>query len=259
MKLRPCIDIHNGAVKQIIGASLKDEQQSASENFVSKKNAAYYAGLYSSLDLDGGHVIILNKAGDPYYEASKAQALEALRAFPNGMSLGGGVNPENAATFLDAGASHVIVTSYVFKEGKIDYYALTRMVSAVGKDRLILDLSCKKKDDEFVVATDRWQSLSHVVINGALLDELSEYCDEFLIHAADVEGKRTGIETDLLPLLCGSRIPVTYAGGVHSLDDIDLLKLIGDSKIDVTIGSALSIFGGDLDLKEAAERCAAEI
>ncbi len=255
MKLRPCIDIHNGAVKQIVGSSLTDDPNGTSENFVSEKGAAYYAGLYASMRLDGGHVIILNKKDTPEYEVSKSQALEALMAFPGGMGIGGGIDPDNAGIFLEAGASHVIVTSYVFKNGEIDHDALTRMVSAVGKERLILDLSCRRKGDDFFVATDRWQKISNVRVDSSLLYELAGYCDEFLIHAADVEGKRTGIETDLIPALISSPIPVTYAGGVHSLDDIDIIKLIGDSKIDVTIGSALDIFGGDLDIKEAAKRC----
>ena len=255
MKLRPCIDIHNGAVKQIVGSSLTDDPNGTSENFVSEKSAAHFAKLYSSLGLDGGHIIILNKKGTPEYEASKSQALEALGAFRGGMGIGGGIDPDNAGEFLDAGASHVIVTSYVFKDGEIDHDALMRMVSATGKDRLILDLSCRRKGDDFFVATDRWQNISNVRVDSLLLNELAGYCDEFLIHAADVEGKKTGIETDLIPILIGSRIPVTYAGGVHSLDDIDIIKLIGDSKIDVTIGSALDIFGGNLDIKDAARRC----
>ena len=258
MKLRPCIDIHNGAVKQIVGSSLTDDPNGTSENFVSEKGAAHYAKLYASLGLDGGHIIILNKKGTPEYEASKAQAMEALLAFPGGMGIGGGIDPDNAGEFLDAGASHVIVTSYVFKEGEIDHNALMRMVSAVGKERLILDLSCRRKGDDFFVATDRWQKISNVRVKSSLLNELAGSCDEFLIHAADVEGKKTGIETDLIPILISSPIPVTYAGGVHSLDDIDVIKLFGDSKIDITIGSALEIFGGELDLKEAARRCIEE-
>lgn len=258
MKLRPCIDIHNGAVKQIVGSSLTDDPNGTSENFVSEKSAEYYAKLYASMGLDGGHIIILNKKGTPEYEASKAQAVKALDAFPGGMGVGGGIDPDNAEAFLNAGASHVIVTSYVFKDGEIDHNALMRMVSAVGKERLILDLSCRKKGDDFYVATDRWQKISNVRVDSALLNELAGNCDEFLIHAADVEGKKTGIETDLIPILIASPIPVTYAGGVHSLDDIDIIKLTGDSKIDITIGSALDIFGGDLDIKEAAKRCIEE-
>lgn len=255
MKLRPCIDIHNGAVKQIIGSSIGEDDTDIRENYVSGHDAVYYAALYSQKGLDGGHIIILNRSGTPEYEASKRQAADALAAYPGGMSIGGGINPDNAMEFIDAGASHVIVTSYVFKDGEIDYNALARMQKSVGKERLILDLSCKKTDAGFVVATDRWQKLTNVVVNARLLDELADHCAEFLIHAADVEGKKGGIEAQLLPTLCQSRIPVTYAGGVHSLDDIDIVKLIGDSKIDITIGSALKIFGGSLDLDEAAARC----
>ncbi|MCR4991039.1 MAG: phosphoribosylformimino-5-aminoimidazole carboxamide ribotide isomerase [Lachnospiraceae bacterium] len=257
MRLRPCIDIHNGSVKQIVGSSLNDTDKNVKENFVSGNDAAYYALLYKEEGLSDGHIIILNSKDSPGYADSKDESLRALQAFPGGMGLGGGIDPQNAIEFIKAGASHVIVTSYVFKDGKIDDNALMRMVDSVGKDHLILDLSCKRRDDGYYVATDRWQKVSDVKIEGNLLSELSKHCDEFLVHAADVEGKRAGIEKDLLPILKESPIPVTYAGGVHDLGDIDLIKRSGEGRIDVTIGSALKIFGGNLDLLEAANFCKA--
>ena len=119
MKFRPCIDIHNGKVKQIVGGSLTDVQDQASENFVSEQDASFYAELYKKAGIKGGHVILLNGHDSPYYESTKEQALLALHTYSGGLQIGGGVNPENAGEYLDAGASHVIVTSYVFKDGRI--------------------------------------------------------------------------------------------------------------------------------------------
>jgi len=253
MKFRPCIDIHNGAVKQIVGNTLSDYGNEARENFVSKDGAAYFANMYRSYGLDGGHVIMLNAKDSDFYERTRAEAKNALRAYPGGLHIGGGINPENAEEFLDAGASHVIVTSYVFKNGMIDMSALEQMVSAVGKDKLVLDLSCKLRDDNYMIVTDRWQKFTDVELNPALLKDLSGYCDEFLVHAADVEGLSSGIEPVLVSIIRTSPIPVTYAGGIHSLDDIDLLKMLGDSKVDFTIGSALDIFGGYMKFEEVVD------
>ncbi len=250
MQFRPCIDIHDGRVKQIVGSSLKDGA-SVKENFVSKETPAFYANLYKEKNLKGGHVIILNKAGTPEYEATVEAAKDALRAFPQGLQIGGGITADNAATFIEAGASHVIVTSYVFKDGLINYGNLEKLKDAVGKDRVVLDLSCKKTEHGYVIATDRWQKLSHISITDALMEELSEYCDEFLIHAVDVEGKSEGLEEDLVTMLSTfDTLPITYAGGIRSLDDIDLLKDLGNGKIDFTIGSALDIFGGKLKMED---------
>lgn len=254
MKLRPCIDIHNGAVKQIVGGSLKDAGDTATENFVSSKGGAYYSSLYKEKNLPGGHIILLNSASSPHYEATKQVALDALSAYPGGMQIGGGINPDNALGFLEAGASHVIVTSYVFKDGQLDEDALKKMVSKVGRKRLVLDLSVRIKDGRYTITTDRWQKYTNVELNEAVLTKLSESCDEFLVHAVDVEGKNSGIETNLLPILLQSPIPVTYAGGVHSYEDIDILRISGKEKIDMTIGSALNIFGGQLDLDQVIEK-----
>ncbi len=251
MEFRPCIDIHNGCVKQIVGGSLRDQNDAAEENFVSGQDAAFYAGLYRKLGIRGGHVILLNPSSSEFYEATKAQALSALRAYPGGLQAGGGIHPENAGEFLEAGASHVIVTSYVFRDGRIHYDRLLEMVKAVGKERLVLDLSCRRVGEEYRVVTDRWQKMTEETLTLELLERLSEYCDEFLLHAVDVEGKANGIEKDLVRLLgAWEGCPVTYAGGVHSFEDLRELKELGRERVNVTIGSALDLFGGSLKLEE---------
>lgn len=256
MKFRPCIDIHNGKVKQIVGSSLRDEKDSASENYVSSKDAVFYAKMYREHGLDGGHIILLNPVGSPFYESTRKQALEALGACPGLMQIGGGINADNAGEFIDAGASHVIVTSYVFKDGKISYANLKKLVKAVGKEKIVLDLSCKLSDGKYYIVTDRWQKLTDVELCEATLDELSQYCDEFLVHAADVEGKQNGIEENVAKVLGKwSKIPITYAGGARSIEDIKKLKKIGNGKVDVTVGSALEIFGGKLKLNDVIDAC----
>lgn len=251
MEFRPCIDIHNGKVKQIVGGSLRDEGDSAKENFVSEKDAAFYARFYKRQGIRGGHIILLNAKDSPYYEATKRQALLALRAYPGGMQAGGGITAENAAEFLDAGASHVIVTSYVFRDGRVYYENLNRLAAEVGKERLTLDLSCRKKDGAYYIVTDRWQKFTKEKITPQLLDELSAYADEFLIHAADVEGRSAGIEIPLVELLGKwGKIPVTYAGGVGSFAHLAELKAHGRNRLHVTVGSALDLFGGPLPYEE---------
>ncbi len=247
MKFRPCIDIHNGSVKQIVGGSLKDAGDRAQENFVSGQDAAFYAGLYREQGISGGHVILLNQVSSIYYEETKKQALSALSAYPKGLQAGGGITPENAAVFLDAGASHVIVTSYVFSDGQIQYDRLRRLVREVGKENLVLDLSVRSREDRYYIVTDRWQKYTSVELKWQILDELSGYCDEFLIHAVDVEGKSAGIEEPVAKILGDwGKIPITYAGGVHSFSDLDKLKELGKGRVDVTIGSALDLFGGKM-------------
>ncbi len=270
MRFRPCIDIHNGKVKQIVGSSLQDQGDVARENFIATKDAAFYANMYEELGLRGGHIILLNPVESPYYESTKRQALDALSAAPGLMQIGGGINADNAADFLEAGASHVIVTSYVFKNGRINFTNLRKLVKAVGKDRIVLDLSCKIADSlpdrdggksnesasDYYVVTDRWQKMTDVKLCAETLDELSKYCDEFLIHAADVEGKQNGIEENVARILGDwAKTPITYAGGVHNLEDIAKLKKIGRSRVDVTVGSALDIFGGTLKLKDVITAC----
>lgn len=253
MKFRPCIDIHNGKVKQLVGGSLQDEGDQAKENFVSGQDAAFYARLYRQYDLRGGHVILLNGKDSPWYEATKEQALDALRAYPGGLQAGGGICPENAQEYLEAGASHVIVTSYVFKDGKISWENLEKMEQTVGSPHLVLDLSCRKKDDQYYIVTDRWQKFTQVPVTCQLMEELGAHCSEFLIHAVDVEGKARGIETGLARILSGyTGRPVTYAGGVGSWQDLELLRTYGKNRLDVTIGSALDLFGGTIPFKAAA-------
>lgn len=254
MEFRPCIDIHNGKVKQIVGGSLMDEGNQAKENFVAEQDAAFFAELYKKEGLRGGHIILLNAKDSEYYEATKRQALRALQAFPNGLQIGGGITAENAKEFLDAGASHVIVTSYVFRGGKIHYENLQKIKKAVGKDRLVLDLSCRRREGEYFIVTDRWQKFTEERVSVGLLEKLSGECDEFLVHAVDVEGKANGIEEELAALL-GSwgRIPVTYAGGIGSFSDLEQLKILGRGKLNVTIGSALDLFGGPMAYKAVLE------
>ena len=239
MEFRPCIDIHNGKVKQIVGGSLQDKNNQATESFVAEKDAAFYAALYRDAGIKGGHIILLNGADSEYYEVTKKQALSALSAYPQGLQAGGGITPENAAEFLEAGASHVIVTSYVFKDGCIHYERLEELVKAVGKEHLVLDVSCKKTEKGYMVVTDRWQKLTNEAVEPALLDRLSISCDEFLIHAVDVEGKSQGIERELAGQLGEWQgIPITYAGGVHSYEDLQLLKKLGNNRLNVTIGKS---------------------
>lgn len=259
MEFRPCIDIHNGQVKQIVGSSLADQGDHAEENFVAARDAGYYAELYRRSGIKGGHIILLNPASSPYYEATKAQALLALAAYPGGLQVGGGVNAENAPAYLDAGASHVIVTSYVFQGGHINMANLDRLRRAVGKEHLVLDLSCRMKDGCYYIVTDRWQKFTEEKVDDGILDLLTGYCDEFLIHAVDVEGKSQGIEQALVRQLGAwvsrtGTAAVTYAGGVHSYEDIELLGELGNGRVNVTIGSALDIFGGKLAFDEVIRK-----
>lgn len=259
MEFRPCIDIHNGQVKQIVGSTLGDNDDLARENFVAAKDAGYYARLYRESGIRGGHVILLNPASSPYYEADRTQALRALAAYPGGLQIGGGVNADNAAAYLEAGASHVIVTSYVFQDGHVNMEHLDRICRTVGKEHLVLDLSCRMKDGCYYIVTDRWQKFTEEKVGDSMLDMLADYCDEFLIHAVDVEGKSQGIEETLVRKLgewCGGsgKIAVTYAGGVHSYEDIGLLRTLGGGKVNVTVGSALDIFGGKLVFDEVLRR-----
>lgn len=256
MEFRPCIDIHNGKVKQIVGGSLKDEGSQAVENFVSEQDAAFFAKLYQSYGIQGGHIILLNPADSPWYEATKAQAMKALAAYPGGMQIGGGICADNAKEFLDAGASHVIVTSYVFWNGMIHFENLKKLREVTGKEHLVLDLSCRKQGEDYYIVTDRWQKFTKEKISEKLLEQLSEYADEFLVHAVDVEGKAQGIEAELVKLLGNwGKIPVTYAGGVGSFSDLEQLKQLGQNHLNVTVGSALDLFGGNMSFKKVLEFC----
>ncbi len=247
MKFRPCIDIHNGKVKQIVGGSLKDRGDQAITNFASEYNADYYAEKYKEDGLVGGHIILLNARTSEYYEATKEQAMRALRAYPKGLQIGGGITADNAEEYIEAGASHVIVTSYVFKEGEICWKNLRKLVETVGKERIVIDLSCRKKDGKYYVVTDRWQTFTNVEVSFQLLEELACYCDEFLVHGVDVEGKSSGVECDLVKILAGwNKIPMTYAGGIGSMEDLDAFEKVSEGRLDFTIGSALDLFGGKI-------------
>ncbi len=251
MKFRPCIDIHNGKVKQIVGGSLLDQGNQAKENFVSEQDASFYAEYYKEKGIRGGHIILLNPPSSEYYGATREQAQKALQAYPGGLQIGGGITDENAMDYIENGASHVIVTSFVFKDGKINWENLEKLVKAVGKERVVLDLSCRKKDGVYYVVTDRWQKFTKEVLNVDTLERLGQYCDEFLVHAVDVEGKASGVEKELAEMLGNyGRIPVTYAGGIGSYEDIETLKKLGKNKLDVTIGSALDLFGGTLEFEK---------
>ena len=251
-RFRPCIDLHGGVVKQIVGATLVDGE-TPTTNFEAKISSAEFAKMYQKDGLYGGHVIMLGPGNE---EAS----LAALSAFPGGMHVGGGINPVNASKFLEAGASHVIVTSYVFRDGKIDYDRLKEMVDAVGKERLVLDLSCRRREggSEYYVVTDRWQKFTDFVVCAESLQRLAQECDEFLVHGVDVEGLQSGIEEDLVALLGEhSPLPVTYAGGARTFEDLRRVERLGKGRVDLTIGSALDIFGGELSFSEVVEFCKA--
>ena len=244
MRFRPCIDLHQGKVKQIVGGTLSDD--GAQENFVSPRDAAWYADLYKRHRLAGGHVIMLGPG-------NTEEALKALKAYPGGLQVGGGIEPENAGMFLDAGAMGVIVTSWVFREGRIDFERLEAMKKKVGRERLILDLSCRLKDGDYWIVTDRWSRFTLTPLNAETLEQLGDSCGEFLVHAADVEGRQQGIENPVAALLGeASPVPATYAGGIRNLEDIDLVRTLGKGRVDFTVGSALDIFGGSLPFSSLA-------
>jgi phosphoribosylformimino-5-aminoimidazole carboxamide ribotide isomerase len=239
MKFRPCIDLHNGKVKQIVGSTLRDDRpEKLTTNFVAEQPSAYYAAKYKQDGLTGGHIIMLGPGNEQ-------AALEALQAYPGGLQIGGGIVPANGRTWLDRGAAAVIVTSFVFQGGKVHEEKLAEMAAAVGPQNLVLDLSCRKRGDDYFVVTDRWQKFTDVKISRESLAYFAQYCAEFLIHAADVEGKCSGIAVDLVKNLGNwVAIPATYAGGVRSLTDMELVRELGDGRLDVTVGSSLDIFGG---------------
>lgn len=247
MKFRPCIDIHNGKVKQIVGGSLRDAGNVAEENFVSDMDASDFARLYRERGLSGGHVILLNPAGSPFYEEDLRQAGAALAEYPGGLQVGGGITCDNAVSFLEMGASHVIVTSYVFSDGRIRFDRLKKLSRLVGRERLVLDLSCRKKGGDYFVVTNRWQKFTDQVLDEAFMEQLASYCDEFLVHGVGVEGTGSGIDVELVRVLAEhSSIPVTYAGGIGSYSDLELLGELSGGRINYTVGSALDLFGGTL-------------
>jgi len=249
MKFRPCIDLHQGKVKQIVGETLTSNAADVIENFVSDRDPSYYAERFRLDGLTGGHVIMLGGGNEQ-------AAAEALDAYPGGLQIGGGIRADNAADWLDKGASHVIVTSYVFQNGRLQQDNLERMLSEVGKERLVIDLSCKEKDGKWYVVTNQWTKFSDFELNEANIRGLEAYCDEFLVHAVDVEGKRTGILERLVEQLAEwVAIPTTYAGGARSLEDLELFRRLTGGKLDITVGSALDLFGGQLPYRDVVAYC----
>ena len=251
MRFRPCIDIHNGKVKQIVGGSLRDTGDEARENFISGRDAGYYAALYQKDRLKGGHVILLNPPSSDCYKETKKQAYAALKAYPGGLQAGGGITDENAEEYLEAGASHVIVTSYVFRDGRVRWDCMERLSSVIGKEHVVIDLSCRKREGGYYIVTDRWQTFTDVRLTPEIMDEVADYCDEFLVHGVDVEGKAAGVDEELAVLLAGHRKrPVTYAGGIGSLEDLKHFEKLTGGQVDFTIGSALDLFGGRIPYQE---------
>ncbi len=238
-KFRPCIDLHHGKVKQIVGGTLRDQGAGPRENFVSEHDAAWYAHQYRQDQLLGGHVICLGSGNE-------TAARNALAAWPGGLQIGGGITADNAEAWLEAGASHVIVTSTLFDpQGHFLPHRLDALVRAVGRDRLVIDLSCRRTESGWTVAMNRWQTLTDLAVSTSTLDQLAGQCAEFLIHAADVEGLCAGIDHDLVQLLgAWGRIPLTYAGGVAGMADLIAIEQLSNGRMDVTVGSALDLFGG---------------
>ena len=237
-RFRPCIDLHDGRVKQIVGGSLSDDARPR-ENFVSDMPADWYADRYARDGLTGGHVIQLGNGNE-------AAATAALAAYPGGLQIGGGITVENASTWLDRGASHVIVTSSIFdQDWRFSEPKLSALVREVGADRLVLDLSCKRTSDGWRVAMNRWQTLTDLEVTTQVLDGLAASCAEFLVHAVDVEGKCEGIDRELAAFLGGwGKLPLTYAGGIRSLQDLWEIEQLSEGRMDATIGSTLDMFGG---------------
>ncbi|KGR74474.1 phosphoribosylformimino-5-aminoimidazole carboxamide ribotide isomerase [Ureibacillus sinduriensis] len=250
MEFRPCIDLHDGKVKQIVGSTLGHQDKSVVENFISDNDSSFFADMFKRDGLTGGHVIMLGSGNE---EA----ALLALRTYPNGLQIGGGITSDNANKYIHSGASHIIVTSYIFHDGKLDMDRLEKLVQTVGKEHIVIDLSCKKVADKWFVVTDKWTKISDFEVNEASISFIEQYCDELLIHAVDVEGKRSGMQEELVrDLALWTTIPTTYAGGIRSLEDLQKFQSLTKGRLHITIGSSLDIFGGDLNYNEVVEFCA---
>lgn len=249
MEFRPCIDLHDGKVKQIVGSTLGHTDRDVVENFTSNYDSTYYAAMFATDKLTGGHVIMLGSGNE---EA----AIRALQAYPNGLQVGGGITADSAKKYIEAGASHVIVTSYIFHDGMLDMERLHKLIDTIGKEKLVIDLSCRARNGKWYVVTDKWTKFSNFEVNAQTISKIEQYCDELLIHAVDVEGKRSGMQESLVrDLAVWTTIPTTYAGGVRSLEDLEKFKQIANGKLHVTIGSALDIFGGNLSYKEVVDHC----
>ncbi|KAI1457113.1 Phosphoribosylformimino-5-aminoimidazole carboxamide ribotide isomerase [Annulohypoxylon moriforme] len=240
-RFRPCIDLHAGQVKQIVGGTLDNSTAELKTNYVSKHSAGHFANLYREHELEGAHVIMLGPGNE-------AAATEALAAWPGHLQVGGGINDQNADKWMKLGASKVIITSFLFPEGKFSQVRLDAVLAALGgqKEHLVIDLSCRRRgDDKWFVAMNKWQTITDMEVNQESIKSLEPYCSEFLVHAADNEGLQKGIDERLVQRLAEwCSIPVTYAGGGRNLDDLELVKKLSNGKIDLTIGSALDCFGG---------------
>lgn len=249
MQFRPCIDLHDGKVKQIVGSTLGYHDQQVVENFVATHDASYYAKMFQKDKLIGGHVIMLG-------EGNEEAALQALHTYKGALQVGGGITAKNAAKYIHAGASHVIVTSYVFHDGSFDEERLQQLIDTVGKEHIVIDLSCRKRDGKWFVMTNKWTTFSDFEVNASSIQMIEQHCDELLIHAVDVEGKRAGMQEDLVrDLSTWTSIPTTYAGGIRSLEDVKKFQQISKGNLHFTIGSALDIFGGDLRYEEVVQFC----
>ncbi len=242
MRFRPCIDLHDGLVKQIVGSTLR-EGDAPETNFSTDVSASHFAEMFRRDGLDGGHVIMLG----PNNERAAQSALEA---FPGGLQIGGGITPNNAAAWLERGAAAVIATSYLFEQGAFSWARLAALETEVGRERLVVDLSCSPSGDRYVVMADRWQTETDLQVAGESLDALASHCCEFLIHAVAVEGKQAGPDPTLIARLADSPLPTTYAGGIRSLADIEQLESLSRGRLDFTVGSALDLFGGDLRYRD---------
>lgn len=244
MKFRPCIDLHNGKVKQIVGKTLSDDGKDLKENFIAEYDSTWYAKLFKSDNLDGGHIIMLG----PNNEQA---AFDAISVYPGGFQVGGGITPKNGKQYIDAGASHVIFSSYLFKHNRISIDRLKEISMAFDKENVVFDLSCVMNNGKFYVAIDRWQTITDFELSVENVQYLQKYCSELLIHAIDVEGSCSGVDVELLKLLAAinevCNIKITYAGGIATVEDINLIKMYGKGNIDFTVGSALDIYGGNMN------------
>ena len=250
MNLRPCIDIHQGQVKQIIGSTLTENDATLQTNFIAQKSAADFAEMYRRDGLTGGHLICLDRSPE-----TRFAAIAALKSYPNGLQIGGGITDQNAKTWIEAGADKVILTSFIFTDGQLDFDKLAAIRSAVGRERIVFDLACRQRDDQYIIVTNRWQDFTDTIISTETLAQLSEYCSEFLLHGVDQEGKSQGIDLNLIKLITDiSPHPVTYAGGISSIEDIENINIIGQGKIDFTVGTALDIFGGSMKYRELVKK-----
>jgi phosphoribosylformimino-5-aminoimidazole carboxamide ribotide isomerase len=248
MRFRPCIDLRQGRVVQIVGATLRADGEPVT-HYTAAQSPSHFAELYRRDGLRGGHVIMLGPGNE-------AAAAEALAAFPGGLQVGGGITADTAPTWLERGAAAVIVTSYVLSQGRLHRDRLEAVSRATGRQRLVLDLSCGRRGDRYCVYTDRWQRPTEFAVDQANLAQLAAYCGEFLVHAIEVEGRQQGLDPDLVRLLADiSPLPTTYAGGIRGPEDLEQLERLGQSRLDYTVGAALDLFGGaGLRYRDLVER-----